>query len=222
MRVTHHFFIVGVLALGAAACTGDDGGRGGGDDVDAGTGGVDTGMPPADDGGGASLCTIPAEPYGASLGRKLRPFELQRCDGSLYAFYNDAWCDPATGDGARFTAINIAAGWCGPCRMEASQIRSRILDPYGPQGVRFMQVLIQDNDYGPPDLAFCNDWVSDYGLEDAIELIDPEQRTQPYFPGGSLPSLIIVDADGVIQYRENGASQNLSSLTSALDRLLAE
>ncbi|MCS6797365.1 MAG: TlpA family protein disulfide reductase [Myxococcota bacterium] len=208
-----------VLLVGLTACDGrrDDGGDGvtnagagpgdaAGLDLDAGTS-VDASPP---------RCMAPPEPYGTSLGRRLRPFELQQCDGTPYAFYNEHWCDPAT----RLTVINIAAEWCGPCREESRSLTARITEPYRSRGVRVIQILVQDAEYGPPDLALCRRWVETFGLTN-IELIDPEQRTQIYFPGNSLPATIIVDHEGIIQFRENGASEGLVTLQAALDRLLS-
>ena len=51
---------------------------------------------------------------------------------------------------------------------------------------------------------------------------DPDQETQIYFPGNSLPAALIVDAEGTIRYREYGVSQELETMRAALEALLAE
>lgn len=216
MDVMARWGVVMILAAGLSACGDDDRPTGG---TDSGTVDVDGGGPAGD--AGTMMTTdlscgdIPGEPYGVSVGRVLEPFTLPSCtEGGDYSFYNEAWCD------AKLTVISIAAGWCPPCIQESMQLTDRVTEVYRDQGVRVMQVVVQKADYSEPDIAYCNDWVDRFGLTN-IELIDPTGVTQVYFPGGSLPSTIIVDSDGIIRFRENGATEGLTSLTNELDDLLA-
>lgn len=199
-------------ALVASACNSSDPPAGGTDaGVDAGSLDVDAGE--GVDGGGLS-CMYPPAPYGTRVGAKLEPFTLPQCDGTPYAFANEDFC------AARFTVISIAAGWCMPCRYEASALTATVTEPYRDRGVRVIQVLVQDDEYRAADGAFCDGWVSMYGLTN-IELTDADGTTQIYFPGGSLPSTIIVDSTGTIVWRENGVAMWLGTLTAKLDMLLA-
>ncbi|HJL18750.1 MAG TPA: TlpA disulfide reductase family protein [Sandaracinaceae bacterium LLY-WYZ-13_1] len=206
MRTTVLSFCAAVLVLG---CDGSDPGE-----DDAGIVLTDSG--PADD-AGASACAAPEEGFGTSEGRKFSPFTLQRCDGSDYRFYGEeeGYCD------ARFTVVSIAAGWCNPCRVEAEQMQERLVEAYADQGVRVVVAIIQNNDFGAPDLAFCDGWVDQYELTNPV-LIDPTQETQIYFPGDSLPAALIVDSEGTIRYREYGVSVGLETTRAALDELLSE
>ena len=219
MDVVARWAVAILLAAGLSACGDDDrGGPGGGED--AGTIDIDGGAT-ADDAGtmmttDLSCGEIPGEPYGVSVGRVIEPFTLASCtEGGDYAFYNEDWCD------SNLTVISIAAGWCPPCIAESRQLTDRVTEAYRDRGVRVIQVLVQDEEYRAPDLAYCEGWVDRFGLTN-IELIDPTGVTQIYFPGNSLPSTIIVDSDGVIRFRENGATEGLVSLTSELDELLAD
>jgi hypothetical protein len=177
---------------------------------------VDAGPPP-DDAGPVDMCMAPDGPYGTAVGRRLEPFELMTCSGELFRFYDEEWCDPAL----RLSIINIAAGWCGPCILESRQLTDEITEPYRSRGVRVIQILVQTEDYSAPDGAYCQDWVDTFRLTN-IELYDPTQITEIYFPDGVLPSTIIVDQEGTIRFRENGASMGLVSLKARLDALLAE
>ena len=103
---------------------------------------------------------------------------------------------------------------------ESSELTDRVTEAYRDRGIRVIQILTQDEDYAAPTLGYCEAWVSRFGLTN-IELIDPAQVTGIYFPDNSLPSTIIVDSEGVIRFRENGATEGLVSLTSKLDELLA-
>jgi hypothetical protein len=161
---------------------------------------------------------IPSDPpFGTTNGRSFRTFTLGDCDGDAYDFYGADYCDPAI----RFTVVNIAAGWCVPCMMESAMLTDRVVTPYGPRGVRVIQILVQDASYDRPDEADCHAWVDTYGLTN-VELLDPDQITNRYFPDGSLPSTIIIDDMGVIRWHENGAVDGLTTLIEALDTFLAE
>lgn len=210
-----------VLALGLAlgGCGDDDSGMTGTDagpgGEDAG-GGVDTG-PVGEDTGPDFLCDYPAGPYGTATGRHFEPFTLQACDGSYYDFLNEDFCS----EEHRLTVISIAAEWCPPCIEESRQFEEQINERYAGQGVRLIQILTQDAEFGEPTLELCNRWVSRFGLTN-VEVIDPAQLTSIYFPDGSLPSTIIVDSTGTIRFRENGATSGLISLRAKIEELLAE
>lgn len=168
--------------------------------------------------------TLVGRSFGDLLGTGSADFTLNDCNGNPHTFYSGDYCEPSH----TFTVISIAAGWCMPCQYESSQFTAQVVDVYGPLGVRVIQILVQDPSGNPPDGAFCNGWVSTYGLSvtpDAsgrgnYELIDPGQITNPFFPSGSLPSSIIIDANGIIRYYEDGTTESLVGLTSELDRLL--
>jgi hypothetical protein len=164
--------------------------------------------------------------YGTLVGRSFREFSsaLSDCNGGSHTFYDSDFCDSTT----TYTVVSIAAGWCHPCQMESAILTDNVVSVYGPHGVRVIQLLVQDPNYQQPNAAFCNQWVSTYGLSVVpdgagfgnYELLDPAQVSNVYFPDGALPSTLIIDNHGVIRFHENGASESLASLTSELDRLL--
>ena len=191
----------GSPAADDAAVTGDDTGMGGGTDAPAGP-----------------LCAnVPTSGFGSIEGRKLEGFTLPQCDNTDYTFYGEDFCSPEH----TLTVISIAAEWCGPCQAESAMLTEYISRPYASRGVRLIQIIIQDRDYGPPTLDLCNRWVTRYNLTDNIELIDPSGTTSGAFPSGSLPSTLIVDETGTIIYREDGASDMLVTLRAELERALA-
>jgi len=228
---------VGLLGL-AAACgdsTNDPATGGDNDNADAdagdGTGGpADTGT-----GGGATdagrtdatpvdRCEPPGRPYGTREGANFSPFDnVTYCDGAAFDFFSeeDGYCD------ASFTVIIRAAEWCRPCQLEAQEIGAGILDRFGPENVRFLTVLDQNQDFGPPDQEACESWESRYGLDrDGVDhrmLLDPGQEVSVYFPAGQdgYPGNVIIDSEGKIRKRIIGFSEELGALTSALDEFLA-
>jgi hypothetical protein len=159
-------------------------------------------------------CAAPDGPYGVESGRTLEPFTLSTCDGSNYAFYGPDFC------AARFTLINIAAGWCGPSIQQTTVFEEQYTDRYGHLGLRVIQIIVQTEAYGAPDEAYCTGWVSTYGLSN-IELIDPAQITGSFFPDGALPASIIVDDRGVILHRFHGYYGIRGDLAEAVDALFA-
>jgi hypothetical protein len=207
--------ILCVLVLGLAACEDE---RDTPDGVDSGPIEIDSGPAPVDARDPAlPSCDYPQPGpiYGTDIFRPFRPFELEQCDGTPYNFYNQEFCD------STLTVISIAAGWCGPCIYESMNLTEQVTEMYRAQGVRVIQVLVQDEDYNEASGAYCQAWVDRFELTN-VELVDPTGATQIYFPGGSLPSTIIVDREGIIRFREQGASKGLVSLRAKLDELLAE
>lgn len=169
------------------------------------------------DAGGALSCTtgatVPTTGFGTREGAKFKPLTLNTCGGDPYAFYNADYC------AAKFTILSIAAGWCNPCRYETSQLPA-LQAEYEPRGVRLLQVMFQDESYRAASGAYCQAWVDEFGLTN-VELNDPAQATQIYFPAGSLPATVIVDNQGTIVFREYGTTDGLASLRAKLDQLLA-
>ncbi len=209
-----------LVPLALAACSGDSTPE---PAPDAGTVVVDSGAAEQDSGvqdidaGEEPTCGDPGEPYGTSQGSRFFPFTLNDCDGNPFSFYGETegYCESS------FTVVTMAAGWCGPCRIEAELLQEQIVEAYAAQGVRVIVAVIQDNDFNVPDAAFCNGWKTQYGLTNPV-LLDPVQETQIYFPRGALPASLIVDSEGVIVHREYGVSQELRTLRARLDQLLAE
>ena len=166
------------------------------------------------DGGLSCAASVPSAGYGTLVGEKFGPLVLDRCDGTSYSIYDEDFCSPT-----RFTVISIAAGWCNPCRYESSQLPALNAD-YAPRGVRLVQVMFQDETYHAASGAYCQAWVDEYGLTN-VELNDPSQLTQIYFPAGSLPATLIIDSTGTIVFRQYSTTDGLVSLRASLDTLLA-
>ena len=155
----------------------------------------------------------PAGPYGSRTCARFQPFTLNTCDGTPWRFDQDDFFT------SEATVVIIGAGWCVPCQMEARQIETE-LGPYRDRGVRIVQVLVQNPDRTAITGAFCNTWVSRYGLT-IPELMDPEQALQPYYPGLAFPGNLIVDRRGLIRYRAYGTETGLTAIKAALDDVLA-
>ncbi len=173
--------------------------------------GTDVAAPGTD---AAAACTYPPGPYGSRMGAIFQPFTLAACDGSNWSFDQEGFC------AANLTVISIAAGWCVPCQMESAQMQAVIADHYAGMGVRVVQILVQNPDHSEITGAFCSEWASRYGLM-FPELIDPLMMTSVYTPNQAFPGNIIVDRQGRIRFREYGETTGLTTLTAAIDDVLA-
>jgi hypothetical protein len=175
--------------------------------------------------GGNSVCAAPTENpaaglvFGTSRGSLFEGFTLPTCDGTPYAFYDDANCP----SNYTMTVVSIAAIWCVPCQQESAQLTDRVTNAYAADGVRVVQIIVDGATRGSPFTpAQCEQWVSTYGLVNPELMDQGGAETNEFFPDGSLPSTIIVDRDGVIRFYENGASMGLVTLTGAIESLLCE
>jgi thiol-disulfide isomerase/thioredoxin len=141
------------------------------------------------------------------------------CTGSI------VWLDPAadrTGaTGAAVTVVMFSSGWCGACRVLGPSM-AQIESEYEKKGVKFIEVLGQDDEYKPADQTFCEGWTSQYGLPHA-SLIDPCGMVLTLMEGGTggvigLPAVVMYDPRGKIVNRMQGVTA--PALRSALDGLL--
>jgi thiol-disulfide isomerase/thioredoxin len=81
----------------------------------------------------------------------------------------------------RQVMVVVSAGWCGPCRAEAETLQ-QVAAAY-PE-VQIITMLTQDNAGDTPNLAFLQQWESDYGFENIaiVAPTDPAPTTmEEYF-----------------------------------------
>ncbi len=185
-------------------------------------GGVDASTPappPAPDAGPpAATCTPFTGTPGSQVGDHFTPFTLQTCDGQARPFYNADLC------ASSYTVVMFSAGYCELCVDDSHSIRP-LLDSYQSRGVDFIQVLVSDDNYdtvAAPSQSYCDTWSSTYNIEGKV-LLDPDFATYSYAPD-ALPTIYIVDHQGVIQYRQDGESDstfNLAGVRAKLDALFA-
>jgi hypothetical protein len=85
--------------------------------------------------------------------------------------------------------------------------------------VRVVTVYGQNVSRTAPTAAECMQWKNRYSLESHM-VYDPMGLTQRYFPNMAFPANMIVDRNGVIQFREYGTSRGLQALKDQIDALL--
>lgn len=158
-------------------------------------------------------CARRAGPYSTTPTGVFPPFELPRCDGTPYSFFNQEYCD------SRATLTMLAASSCEPCRAEAQTMQRLYVRRFELCGLRVVQVLLQDNNGGEVSAGTCTDWVNQYGLTNPV-LRDQRNTLTPLFSRNSLPASLLIDAVGRVAYRQSGISETilLSQIRAELTR----
>jgi hypothetical protein len=114
--------------------------------------------------------------------------------------------------------VGVAAGWCGPCKMEQPGLVSAS-SKYKTQ-VGFLEALIEDASGNPADTTFVDSvWAARYQIPFDLAA-DPASVLGPYYAQGAFPmQMVIRTSDMSIQYQSNGAP--LSEVQTAIDQILA-
>lgn len=103
--------------------------------------------------------------------------------------------------------INIAAGWCPPCRTETPGF-VEVYDEFKGDGFVILQAMFEDYDGGSPDAAFMNEWQDEYGITFTLIPDPTNDFWDAYVPPsntGAIPHNLILDRDGVIRYTNAGS-----------------
>jgi thiol-disulfide isomerase/thioredoxin len=116
--------------------------------------------------------------------------------------------------------IDGAARWCTPCNRDQPTMK-QLHDTYGPQGVVFMEVLVEGG-YG---VAATDDdinrWTLQYGLS-GIVAIDPSFELAKYAEVTAFPVYMVVRSSTMrVDYMQVEALA-ASPIDSVLDSLLAQ
>jgi thiol-disulfide isomerase/thioredoxin len=123
----------------------------------------------------------------------------------------------ATVDGGTFdwaavrghpVVIDFWASWCGPCRAEQRDLNA-ISARYARRGIVFLGVDIRD------DTAAAGAFRQDYAVA-YPSVVDPDEQISAAYDVAAPPTVIVVDAHGVIVDRFLGT---LTGLSTTLDGL---
>ena len=107
--------------------------------------------------------------------------------------------------------INFFASWCLPCR-EEMPVLEKIVQAYGPKGVIFLGIAIDDTE------DKMKDFVAKYGVTFPVGL-DKTATIQKSFGIYGIPTTYFIDKQGVINYSHSG-SVTEELLQHELDKLL--
>ncbi|MHB9139373.1 MAG: TlpA family protein disulfide reductase [Victivallaceae bacterium] len=107
--------------------------------------------------------------------------------------------------------INFFASWCLPCR-EEMPVLVKIAQEYGPKGVVFLGVAVDDTE------EKMKDFIARYGVTFPVGL-DKTAGVQKSFGLYGIPTTYFIDKQGMINYFHSGAVTE-ELLQHELDKLL--
>jgi peroxiredoxin len=188
MRIIFTVLALGSLALATSACSG--GGSGPGDVAGC------SKVQPAG---------FPTTTMGTAVGDTAPDFKLHDKNGV------DHCVRDFTG---KVVLINVAAGWCGPCKQEMPSIEA-VYEQYRDQGFEVVQAMIDGFQYpSTPTEQFLQQWVQNYHLQFTV-LADPSGLVfGQYNTQDAIPISVILDRDHVIRVQQVGSFQNQSQIAA--------
>lgn len=147
----------------------------------------------------------PTGATGTALGDTLADTTLTTCDGSPVSLHS--FC-------GRPLYINTFAGWCPPCRTDASNAATTAMTL--PDGAQWLFVITENNSGTAPTTAYCASIRDTYGLTMPV-LIDTAGTFPAHIGVGSPNSWhLVLDAGfGIVhraKYDQRGALDALNAL----------
>ena len=155
------------LVLTSIACAGGDGDGGDGD---------------------ADRTTYPADGYGTGEGDVLENHSFEMVGGGSLSF-EDVFLDTDN----QLLLVNTAAGWCGACREEQPGLQ-QLNDEWEAKGLKIVVAVFQDNNSQTADLAFVEQWITEYDLTIDVVLDEPFVLGA-YYDASATPMNMLVDVD---------------------------
>ncbi len=116
------------------------------------------------------------------------PFKIRTMDGKVLSL------DDLKG---RPIVINFWASWCGPCRLEASNIEDNYL-AFKDKGVEFVGVAIQDNPADARKFIKEFKWTFSVGLDESGDIADEYKLY-------GIPKTLVAGKDGRLIFTHTGA-----------------
>lgn len=183
---------------------------------DAGARGAVTVKPLAD--AGETDGGYPAGPYGVEKGQVLQNASFVGRKGGLDTPRETFDLESLRTAGARFFVFNVAAFWCSPCKEEAKEFESTIVPKYGPKGVAFLSVILQDAARRPATDANVDTWITTYRITFPTAR-DPAGFVNTIFNPDTMPLNMIIDLE-TMKIVEKIIGADIARVNATLDRLL--
>jgi len=115
--------------------------------------------------------------------------------------------------GKNVVLLDFWATWCGPCRQVMPAL-DRVSKDYASKGVRYLAVNLRE------EPAKINAYLKQAGLELEVPL-DKDGKVAESYAVRGIPTMVIVDKEGIVREVHVGASPNLEvELRKALDEIL--
>ena len=152
-------------------------------------------------------CSVGANdrPESAMVGKPAPDFKLSLLDGGEIEL--------SALKGKNVVLLDFWATWCGPCRQVMPAL-DRVSKDYASKGVRYLAVNLREE----PDKI--NAFLKQAGLKLEVPL-DKDGKVAGSYNVRGIPTMVIVDKEGIVREVHVGASPNLEvELRKALDQIL--
>jgi len=141
-------------------------------------------------------CTYPTGPYGVDIGSIPKPtlsWQGYAEGASVVSTIRLQDLYDCNGDqGVRVIVLAQSAQWCGVCKSEASTLEHDMVSQYGPEGVKFIELMIETTSGSPATTTTAKQWHDAYGLDHVAVVADPD-FTFAHAGSNSLPVHAIID-----------------------------
>jgi thiol-disulfide isomerase/thioredoxin len=152
-------------------------------------------------------CSVGAadRPESALVGKPAPDFKLALLDGGEVEL--------SALKGKNLVLLDFWATWCGPCRQVMPAL-DRVSKDYASKGVRYLAVNLRE------EPAKINAYLKQAGLKLEVPL-DKDGKVAASYAVRGIPTMVIVDKEGIVREVHVGASPNLEvELRKALDEIL--
>jgi peroxiredoxin len=140
------------------------------------------------------------------LGRPAPPIDLERLDGKRFILSDHV--------GKEIVMLDMWATWCGPCRRELPLL-AEIADDYRSKGVVLYAINLNE------EKKAVDEFVKQEKLNVPV-VLDPDGNAGNAYGADSIPLLVLVDKEGLVQAVHVGYSPDFkTTLRKELDGLLA-
>ena len=120
----------------------------------------------------------------------------------------------------RVWVFDLGALWCNPCHALADYTESTYLD-YAEYDLEYLTVINQNKQGQPPSVSEINkDWVDKHCIERTPVVADDGPYTRAAWPETTLPVVLVVDEQMVIQKRYVGSTATEENIRSGIEEVL--
>jgi cytochrome c biogenesis protein CcmG/thiol:disulfide interchange protein DsbE len=139
-----------------------------------------------------------------ALGDRAVDFTIKTFDGGSFTLSEHAGSP---------VLINFWASWCGPCRVEGPMLQ-KLYEKYGPMGLVFVGVAIQDSEQGSREYLKEFGWTFPAGPDVGSRIMDA-------YNVRGIPKTVIIKRDGTVGYIQSGVMPE-EYLAGKIEEILGE
>ncbi|MEW6758946.1 MAG: TlpA disulfide reductase family protein [Acidobacteriota bacterium] len=145
-----------------------------------------------------ALVLAPPAWSGTQVGQPAEGFTLTSVEGGKSVRLSDLKGKP--------TVVVFWATWCPPCRREIPDLKA-LHREFGPKGLNLLAVAVAFRESKEDVIRFKQDYELPYPV-----LWDEENRVSEVYGVAGIPTVILVDPEGVIRYRQHYLDESLRAL----------